>query len=330
MSDYLNGLARRARLGNPYRKLLLLFLTDRADDQTGITAPASISYIAFGTELSETTVKKYRKELGPADGSEEEEDVRLGLISWDGSSGRDGSAVYKVDVKALREKADEAIELYHNLTRREATSYPGATLPVNQAPRDQLAGETRREATTNQSIDPSISQEEETDLFSRTYAGDPETQKYAPDYFEHPAFVMYLEAFGFHPDKFRHYQRELFALHVELTEESLEAWNETLNLFKYSSYRPELLHNLFNNYKRRRNGDFNDGPDRGADPRNNGNGAGRNGSGFSPNDPQVQRGENARDELKGVPGFKDNPQAGRRRRKSPESVEEWRREAGYS
>ena len=90
MSDYLNGLARRARLGNPYRKLLLLFLTDRADDQTGITAPASISYIAFGTELSETTVKKYRKELGPADGSEEEEDVRLGLISWDGSSGRDG------------------------------------------------------------------------------------------------------------------------------------------------------------------------------------------------------------------------------------------------
>lgn len=253
MSDYLNGLARRARLGSPYRKLLLLFLTDRADDRTGITSPASTSYIAFGLEISETTVKKYRKELSGLPG--DENDVRLGLIDWSASSGSGGSAVYKIDVKALRTLADESLEVYNKLISREAPP-PGREAPIDPARGDQSGGETSREAATKQSINLSNNHKEERDLFSATYAGDLETQKYAPDYFEHPAFLLYLEAFRYHRDKFLLYQRELFALHVELTEESLQAWSETLEFWKYSGNNPKYLHNLFDNYKRRRNGEF--------------------------------------------------------------------------
>ena len=244
MSTYLTGLALRCRLGNPYRKVLLIHLTDRADDQTGITTPCSISYLAAGCEASETTVKKYRRELGPREDGDDDDALRFELLTWSGGKGYGGASVYTIDVKRLKALSEEWTpgDYSSESNRREATIPPEAI--------DARRPTNGRAAPTNLTNDLFTNDpQEKPDLSgdpNTSFLEEPSTRRFAPTYREHPAVKMYLDAFRMHPDRLQPWHYETMAMRVQVSDASLKIWRETLDDYRsVIGWNPLFTNNLF-------------------------------------------------------------------------------------
>lgn len=255
MSVYITGLALRCRLGNPYRKLLLVYLANVSTEE-GRVAEASISYLERGLEIGRSSIRKYRAELAEREPADPPEAVRFGLVSWNGEAGRGGSTSYRINVARLEEIASQswrtpAPEKVRAAEVCPANGSPGGYLETGKGPSGgPFTGEKVRPADTILSNYHST-ESGAADLFSVSFLDRSETRSYAPDYVLHPAVIAYCEAFKTPAERLQVYHRELIAAAVEISEPSLAAWNRTLEDYRArADWNPGALNNLVDRYKR--------------------------------------------------------------------------------
>lgn len=257
MSSYLVGRALQCRIGNPYGKLLLVILADRADDG-GRTTPAALSYLAAALDVSETTVKKYRAEL--AAGSKDK--PGFNLIKWKGKRGTNDGAIYRIDVPALERFADDSMLSW--LNGRDATieNPNGRDATIEKTPDAHQAGSNGRDATKRQT-----NQQANKQTNINPFAGGPlswenaefitkdRRQKHEINSWKtDPVIVAYCEAFHMQPERLQHYHRELLVSRIEDSAPSLELWIQVLEDYRgMANWSPFALNNLIDRYWRYRN-----------------------------------------------------------------------------